>query len=154
MMGEILAQNRRKETLNEEGGQQGAHQRPPRARGRDQGGAQADLHDTRAQDGEVLCWQLTEEPSSVALRGHAGPLLSAAFSPDGRSVVAASEQTPSDAKIDPWFRFEARLALTVLDALPPASMSDVDEALTRLSRVLEKLHRLSTALPTAEFLSS
>lgn len=53
-----------------------------------------------------------------------------------RSVVAASEQTPTDDKIDPWFRFEARLALAVLDALPPAQLSDIDGALSGEDREL------------------
>ena len=49
---------------------------------------------------------------------------------ESRSVVAASEQTPANDKIDTWFRFEARLALAVLDALPPAQLTDVDGALS------------------------
>ncbi|MBI2895541.1 MAG: N-6 DNA methylase [Deltaproteobacteria bacterium] len=47
-----------------------------------------------------------------------------------RSVVTTSPHTPSEAQLDAWFRFEARLALRVLAALPAAAMQDVDSTLS------------------------
>lgn len=37
---------------------------------------------------------------------------------ESRSTVSASPHTPSEAQIDPWFLFEANLALKVLRAQP------------------------------------
>jgi hypothetical protein len=44
----------------------------------------------------------------------------------GQSLVAASAHTPPEAQIDEWYRFEARLALRVLAALPAVSAQEVD----------------------------
>jgi hypothetical protein len=46
------------------------------------------------------------------------------------SVVTASTGTPPENKIDPWFQFEARLALGVLAALPPPEVQTVDAGMT------------------------
>jgi hypothetical protein len=43
-----------------------------------------------------------------------------------RSVVTTSAGTPLERTIAPWFRFEARLALSVLAAIPSAEMQTVD----------------------------
>ncbi|MCA9671388.1 MAG: N-6 DNA methylase [Myxococcales bacterium] len=44
----------------------------------------------------------------------------------GRALVEATAHTPPEEKIDPWYRFEARLALAVLDELPSAEVSQID----------------------------
>jgi hypothetical protein len=54
----------------------------------------------------------------------------------GQSAVAVSAHTPPEAQIDEWFRFEARLALRVLAALPAAQAQDVDAALPDADRVV------------------
>ncbi len=43
-----------------------------------------------------------------------------------RSVVTTSTRTPPENQIDPWFQFEARLALQVLAALPPHGVRTVE----------------------------
>jgi len=52
------------------------------------------------------------------------------------SVVTASTGAPLENKIDPWFRFEARLALRVLAALPPQQVGTVDAGMTGDDRTL------------------
>ncbi len=47
----------------------------------------------------------------------------------GRSIVETTGHTPSADQLDPWYRFEARLALIVLDALAPDAASEVDASL-------------------------
>jgi len=54
----------------------------------------------------------------------------------GQSLIAASAHTPPEAQIDEWFRFEARLALRVLAALPAAQAQDVDAAIPDADRVV------------------
>ena len=53
-----------------------------------------------------------------------------------RSAVTTSTRTPLESKIDPWFQFEARLALSVLAALPPAEVQTVDAGVTGDDRSL------------------
>ena len=53
-----------------------------------------------------------------------------------RSVVTISTHTPPENQIDPWFQFEARLALQVLAALPPQEVGTVDAGLTGDDRSL------------------
>ena len=52
------------------------------------------------------------------------------------SVVTTSPNTPPEDQIDPWFRFEARLALGVLAALSPADVQGVDASMSDADRVL------------------
>jgi hypothetical protein len=53
-----------------------------------------------------------------------------------RSIVTKSEHTPSETDIDPWFRFEARLALGVLAALEPKDVTQVDAGIVGEDRKL------------------
>lgn len=53
-----------------------------------------------------------------------------------RSTVSASPHTPSEAQIDPWFLFEANLALKVLRAQPEEKFTAIDKALTGADRKL------------------
>jgi hypothetical protein len=55
---------------------------------------------------------------------------------ESRSTVSASPRTPSEAQIDPWFLFEANLALKVLRAQPEEKFSAIDKALTGADRKL------------------
>lgn len=55
---------------------------------------------------------------------------------EGRSTVSASSHTPSEAQIDPWFLFEANLALKVLRAQPEEKFAAIDKALTGADRKL------------------
>ncbi len=55
---------------------------------------------------------------------------------EGRSTVSASPHTPSEAQIDPWFLFEANLALKVLRAQPEEKVAAIDKALTGADRKL------------------
>jgi hypothetical protein len=55
---------------------------------------------------------------------------------EGRSTVSASPHTPAEAQIDPWFLFEANLALKVLRAQPEEKFSAIDKALTGADRKL------------------
>jgi len=54
----------------------------------------------------------------------------------GRAVVASATHTPPEAQIDEWFRFEARLALRVLAAVPAASVQEVDSVISDADRVV------------------
>jgi hypothetical protein len=47
-----------------------------------------------------------------------------------RSIVRISPSTPSDDQIDPWFRFEARLALHVLRAQADVSLKAIDATIS------------------------
>ena len=53
-----------------------------------------------------------------------------------QSVVSTSPHTPAEEQLDAWFRFEARLALRVLDALPATSLGEVDSMLADADRAL------------------
>lgn len=55
---------------------------------------------------------------------------------EGRATVSTSRHTPAEAKIDPWFHFEAGLALKVLRAQPDENFSAIDKALTGADRKL------------------
>lgn len=55
---------------------------------------------------------------------------------ESRSTVSASPHTPSEAQIDPWFLFEANLALKVLRAQPEEKFTAIDKALTGADRKL------------------
>jgi hypothetical protein len=53
-----------------------------------------------------------------------------------RATVSTSAHTPSVEQIDPWFRFEADLALRVLRAQPAEDVSAIDTSLTGPDRKL------------------
>jgi hypothetical protein len=53
-----------------------------------------------------------------------------------QSTVSTSPTTPEEELIDPWFRFEARLALHVLHALPADAFEVVDNAFSGDDRAL------------------
>jgi hypothetical protein len=55
---------------------------------------------------------------------------------EGSATVSTSTQTPAEAQIDAWFRFEADLALKVLRAQPEEKFSAIDKALTGADRKL------------------
>ncbi len=55
---------------------------------------------------------------------------------EGRATVSTSPLTPAEAQIDPWFLFEANLALKVLRAQPEEKLSAIDKALTGADRKL------------------
>lgn len=48
---------------------------------------------------------------------------------ESRTTVSASASTPAEDQLDPWFRFEARLALEVLRAQPANSFEEIDATL-------------------------
>lgn len=50
--------------------------------------------------------------------------------PMSRSLVTATAHTPEEDKLDPWFRFEARLALGVLAGLSPRDVQEVDASIS------------------------
>jgi hypothetical protein len=52
------------------------------------------------------------------------------------SVVTTTPHTPPEDQLDPWFRFEARLALRVLAALPAARLQDLDATMSDADRAL------------------
>lgn len=55
---------------------------------------------------------------------------------EGRSTVSTSPHTPPEAQIDPWFLFEANLALKVLRAQPEEKVSAIDKSLKGADRKL------------------
>ncbi len=55
---------------------------------------------------------------------------------DSRSTVSTSPNTPAEEKLDPWFQFEARLALQVLRALSVIERKAVDGAVAGDDRTL------------------
>ncbi|MBL8718634.1 MAG: BREX-2 system adenine-specific DNA-methyltransferase PglX [Myxococcales bacterium] len=55
---------------------------------------------------------------------------------EGHATVSATSQTPSEARIDDWFLFEADLALKVLRAQPEEKLGAIDKALTGADRKL------------------
>jgi hypothetical protein len=55
---------------------------------------------------------------------------------EGRATVSTSPHTTPEAQIDPWFHFEASLALKVLRAQPEEKFSAIDKALTGADRKL------------------
>jgi len=59
-----------------------------------------------------------------------------AVDPLGRSVVAATPNTPADEELDDWFRFEADLALGVLSALGAHHLGTVDQRIATEDRTL------------------
>jgi WD40 repeat protein len=93
---------------------------------------------TASGDNTARVWDLRgERPSFVALEGHQGAVLSAAFSPDGTHVVAASgDKTASVWRVYPDVN-------TLIGIVRP-----------RLSRCLSRTERdafgLTTAHPTSE----
>ena len=58
---------------------------------------------------------------------------------DSRATVPATVNTPAEERIDPWFRFEAQLAMQVLRAQPMAAFKAIDDSLAGDDReLLEK----------------
>ena len=58
---------------------------------------------------------------------------------DSRATVTATVNTPAEERIDPWFRFEAQLAMQVLRAQPMAAFKAIDDSLAGDDReLLEK----------------
>jgi hypothetical protein len=55
------------------------------------------------------------------------------------SLVRINSSTPTDNQIDPWFRFEARLACQVLTALSVQTVRTIDAAITGGDRSLLEL---------------
>jgi hypothetical protein len=55
---------------------------------------------------------------------------------EGRVVVRLGGQAPSEPELESWFRFQARLALEVLAALPEPRVSAVDESIRTEDRAL------------------
>ncbi|HHH31791.1 MAG TPA: SAM-dependent DNA methyltransferase [Polyangiaceae bacterium] len=53
-----------------------------------------------------------------------------------RSLVTTSDRTPAEDKLDAWYRFEARLALDVLAAQPPAGIEAIDASMSGEDRTL------------------
>lgn len=53
-----------------------------------------------------------------------------------RSTVRITDHTPTEDKIDPWYQFEARLALAVLRSQPVDNLASIDTALTGADRKL------------------
>lgn len=51
-----------------------------------------------------------------------------------RVMVTTTEHTPPEEKVDPWFRYEARLALKVLANLPRQKVPDVDATISGADR--------------------
>ena len=46
------------------------------------------------------------------------------------SMVTAGPHTPPEEKLDPWYRFEARLVRAVLPLVPAAQLAEIAEALS------------------------
>ena len=55
---------------------------------------------------------------------------------ESRSTVGTTPSTPEEERLDPWFRFEARLALQVLRALPASAFETVDNSFSGDDRAL------------------
>jgi hypothetical protein len=55
---------------------------------------------------------------------------------DGRSTVRVNANTPADDQIDPWFRFEASLAVHVLQAIPATNVAAIDAVVIGDDRAL------------------
>lgn len=55
---------------------------------------------------------------------------------EARVTVSTSPHTPSEEQIDPWFRFEADLAVKVLRAQPVDDFSSIDKSLSAADRKL------------------
>lgn len=53
-----------------------------------------------------------------------------------RTIVTVSPSTPSDDRIDPWFRFESRLALHVLRSQTERALVTIDASVTGADRAL------------------
>ncbi|HJV26308.1 MAG TPA: N-6 DNA methylase [Aromatoleum sp.] len=53
-----------------------------------------------------------------------------------QSTVSASQSTPTEGQLDPWFRFEAQLILQVLRAQPATAFSAIDASLAGDDRSL------------------
>jgi hypothetical protein len=60
---------------------------------------------------------------------------------ESRSTVSASQNTPPAERIDPWFRFEASVALQVLRAQPTSGFKSIDESLAGDDRSLLETKR-------------
>ena len=93
---------------------------------------------------EVAHWATTVGSRSVkagmlvsTLRGLAGRNgVSLGKDSESRATVSTSPYTPTEAQIDPWYHFEADLALKVLRAQPEEKLSAIDKALTGADRKL------------------
>lgn len=55
---------------------------------------------------------------------------------DSQSLVSTSRNTPPEERLDPWFRFEAGLALQVLRAQPADGLEAIDNSLSGDDRAL------------------
>ncbi|MFB1484098.1 Eco57I restriction-modification methylase domain-containing protein [Corallococcus sp. RDP092CA] len=60
---------------------------------------------------------------------------------ESKSTVSASQNTPPEDRIDPWFRFEANIALQVLRAQPTSAFKTIDESLAGDDRSLIETKR-------------
>lgn len=82
----------------------------------------------RATSAGLLASVLSELASRDAVR----------LTADGasRSTVTVSPHTPAEAKVDSWFRFEARLVLRVLATLQAAQIQEVERGITGDDRKL------------------
>lgn len=65
--------------------------------------------------------------------------VSFAVSAVSQSIVTVGPNTPPEDQIDPWFRFEARLALAVLRTVPVPALETIDGRLTGADRSLVEL---------------
>lgn len=65
--------------------------------------------------------------------------MSFAVSAVSQSIVTVGPNTPPEVQIDPWFRFEARLALAVLRAVPVPALATIDGRLAGADRSLVEL---------------
>lgn len=63
---------------------------------------------------------------------------------DSRSTVTATQNAPPEHRIDPWFRFEAQIALQVLRAQQPNAFEAIDDCLAGDDRkLLDKPRKVS-----------
>jgi hypothetical protein len=63
---------------------------------------------------------------------------------ESQSTVSASQNTPTEDQLDPWFRFEARLTLLVLRAQPMTAFKAIDDSLAGDDRnLLEQARQAS-----------
>jgi hypothetical protein len=60
---------------------------------------------------------------------------------ESQSTVSVSQNAPPEERIDPWFRFEANLALQVLRAQPAGAFKTIDASLTDDDRSLIETER-------------
>jgi hypothetical protein len=60
---------------------------------------------------------------------------------ESKSTVSTSQNTPPEERIDPWFRFEANIALQVLRAQPTSAFKTIDASLAGDDRSLIETKR-------------